>query len=139
MASYIGNKLGSEIKYISQTRFYKQVERTMNLNEKLENLNNYAVSLKNVNKEQILSKKWPENIKEMFDSTIQSVGGKSFVIYLQDKVWKRLDIDQDGVITVRDLVEFGSPKTFIEWTKQTLGNIRIPFIVNGESGKAEIN
>eukprot|EP00358_Blepharisma_japonicum_P005586 CAMPEP_0202942088 /NCGR_PEP_ID=MMETSP1395-20130829/2259_1 /ASSEMBLY_ACC=CAM_ASM_000871 /TAXON_ID=5961 /ORGANISM="Blepharisma japonicum, Strain Stock R1072" /LENGTH=191 /DNA_ID=CAMNT_0049637965 /DNA_START=290 /DNA_END=865 /DNA_ORIENTATION=- len=129
--------LDNRREYIANTKLYGKIDHAFGLNEKLETVIDYYDEIKDLKKEDILEKQWPQNVRSMFDKMLSSVGGESIVVYLDDKVWNKLDCDQDGVVTVKDLVDFGNPKTLLEWSKQAFSNIKIPHQINGGEIKAD--
>ncbi|CAG9317644.1 unnamed protein product [Blepharisma stoltei] len=124
--------LDNQREYIANTKVYGKIDQALGIHDKLEAIVDFYDEIKEMKKEDILEKQWPQDIRNLFDKMLNTVGGESITVYLDDKVWKKLDYDQDGVVTVKDLVDLGNPKSLIEWSKQAFGSVKIPYQINGE-------
>eukprot|EP00358_Blepharisma_japonicum_P005599 CAMPEP_0202941948 /NCGR_PEP_ID=MMETSP1395-20130829/2089_1 /ASSEMBLY_ACC=CAM_ASM_000871 /TAXON_ID=5961 /ORGANISM="Blepharisma japonicum, Strain Stock R1072" /LENGTH=251 /DNA_ID=CAMNT_0049637663 /DNA_START=135 /DNA_END=890 /DNA_ORIENTATION=- len=124
--------LDNQREYIANTKVYGKIDQALGIHDKLEAIVDFYDEIKEMKKEDLLEKQWPQDIRNLFDKMLNTVGGESITVYLDDRVWKKLDYDQDGVVTVKDLVDLGNPKSLIEWSKQAFGSVRIPYQINGE-------
>ena len=104
-------RLGSQLNnYFTQvqgqvegSKSFKYLDEKLYLKEKLLMASGFYSSVRNFSSDQILDQTWPQDLREKMDILLVDMGADGVLNFFRAKVWQRLDYDEDGIVTVRDL------------------------------------